>query len=226
MVNAESPSTRRDRAQATATPMRSRPPRSLSDRAILQSILVKRAQKQWLICIEHGQKTLAAANPGFNACRYRAQCGRTIGHSMRFLLRMLIWLTIILALLPSGGSKAPPRRNVSATDAISAATATVTDMRSFCDRQPEACSVGSRAAVAIGHRAEAGAKMAYKYLHEHFGVYEAGAPLSDTSAEAVPLPAPRPLQHTLSPPDPAPSSLSPHRPSQVRGDGLRGDGPA
>ena len=70
---------------------------------------------------------------------------------MRFLLRMAFWLTIILALLPSGGSQPTPKVNVSAVDAVSAAKATVSDVRSFCERQPDACTVGSQAAVAIGN---------------------------------------------------------------------------
>ena len=79
---------------------------------------------------------------------------------MRFLLRMAFWLTVFLALLPSGGSQPTPKLNVSAVDAMLAAKATVTDMGSFCERQPDACTVGSQAAVAIGHRAQAGAKSA------------------------------------------------------------------
>jgi Family of unknown function (DUF5330) len=139
---------------------------------------------------------------------------------MRFLLRVAFWLTVILALLPSGGSKAPPKLNVSAFDAISAATATATDVRSFCERQPDACTVGSRAAVAIGHRAQAGAKMVYEYLNEHLGSYEAHPPLNNASAEAVPLPVPRASQHPLSPPDLRRSWHFPHSPSQARSDGL------
>jgi Family of unknown function (DUF5330) len=139
---------------------------------------------------------------------------------MRFLLRVAFWLTIILALLPSGGSKPPPKLNVSAIDAISAATATVTDVRSFCERQSDACTVGSRAAVAIGHRAQAGAKIVYEYLNEHLGSYGAGMPLNDASAKALPLPVPRPSQHTLSPPDLGSSPWrSPQSPNQVRSDG-------
>src|SRR5512144_3312402 len=91
------------------------------------------------------------------------------GRVMRFLLRMAFWLTVILALLPSGGSQPTPKINVSAVDAMSAAKATVTDMRSFCERQPDACSVGSQAAVGIGQRAQAGAKMLYEYLNDHLG---------------------------------------------------------
>ena len=94
---------------------------------------------------------------------------------MRFLLRMAFWLTVVLVLLPSAGSQPTPKISVSALEAMTAAKATVTDMQSFCERQPEACTVGSQAAVAIGHRAQAGAKILYDYLSEHFGPAD-GAP--------------------------------------------------
>ena len=122
---------------------------------------------------------------------------------MRFLLRMAFWLTVILALLPSGGSQPTPKLNVSAIDAMSAAKATVTDVQSFCDRQRDACTVGSQAAVAIGQRAQAGAKMLYEYLNHHLGSRDGAA--NGASAEATPLPLARPSQHTLSPNDLAPT---------------------
>ena len=103
---------------------------------------------------------------------------------MRFLLRMAFWLTVIFVMLPSGGSAPPPQTNVSAIEAMSAARATVTDMRSFCERQPDACAVGSQAAVAIGHRAQAGAKMLYEYLNEQLGP-------GDTNSGAPPAPGKR-----------------------------------
>jgi hypothetical protein len=117
---------------------------------------------------------------------------------MRFLLRMTFWLTVILVLLPSGGSQPTPSANVSAFDAVSAAVAAVVDMRAFCERQPQACSVGSQAAVAIGQRAQAGARMLYGYLNEHLAGEETG---SATGANARPRAAARPSQHTLSPAD-------------------------
>jgi hypothetical protein len=128
---------------------------------------------------------------------------------MRFLLRMAFWLTVILALLPSGGSQPTPTINVSALEAMSAAKATVTDMGSFCGRQPDACSVGSQAAVAIGHRAQAGAKMLYDYFNEHFGSQDAGTTANAANGTALPLPTPRPSQHTLSPADLAPGWRGP-----------------
>ncbi len=90
---------------------------------------------------------------------------------MFFLLRVAIWFTIVLALLPSGGAQPSGQANaqakVGATDAVVAAGAAVSDMSSFCDRQPEACVVGAQAAVAIGQRAQAGAKMVYEFFSEH-----------------------------------------------------------
>src|SRR5262249_33199621 len=102
------------------------------------------------------------ANLCFKCCSYGLfQCGaeeprRFRGLPMRFLLRMAFWLTVILALLPSGGSQPTPKINVSAGEAMSAAQATVSDMGSFCERQPNACSVGAQAATTIGQRAQAG----------------------------------------------------------------------
>jgi hypothetical protein len=93
---------------------------------------------------------------------------------MRFLFRIMFWLGVVLILLPSGGSQPKSNSLVSASDALSAAKATVTDARSFCDRQPEACTIGSQAALVLGHRAQAGAKMLYDYLNEHFGEDDGG----------------------------------------------------
>ena len=45
----------------------------------------------------------------------------------------------------------------------------------FCGRQSEACTVGSQVAVAIGHRAQAGAKMLYEFLNAQLGPNDTGA---------------------------------------------------
>ena len=91
------------------------------------------------------------------------------GKLMRFLFRMMFWLGVVLILLPSSGTRTSSDALVSASDAMSAARATVDDASSFCDRQPEACVIGSQVAAAIGHRASVGAKMLYDYLNGHFG---------------------------------------------------------
>jgi Family of unknown function (DUF5330) len=94
---------------------------------------------------------------------------------MWFLLRMAFWLGLILIILPTGGSQPVPKAQVSAGDAVTAAKAAVDDMRQFCGRQPDACSVGSQAFVTIGQRAQAGAKMLYEFLTEQLGPNETGA---------------------------------------------------
>lgn len=88
---------------------------------------------------------------------------------MFFLLRMAFWLGLVLVLLPTDKSQdvdktAAPQ--VGAADAISAATAAVSDMTQFCTRQPGACAVGGQAATVIGHRAQAGAKKLYNMITE------------------------------------------------------------
>jgi len=88
---------------------------------------------------------------------------------MRFLLRMAFWLTVVVLLLPTRGTHTSPSAVAIASDAISAAKATLADAQSFCARQPEACAIGSQTAVALGHRAQAGARMIYDYLTEHLG---------------------------------------------------------
>src|SRR5580704_14246440 len=85
---------------------------------------------------------------------------------MRFLLRMAFWLGVVAVLLPRDGTAPASSAQISATDAMSAATATVGDMRQFCERQPDACSVGSQAAVALEDRAKAGAKRLYEMFNE------------------------------------------------------------
>jgi len=92
---------------------------------------------------------------------------------MFFLLRVAFWLTVVLVLLPSGGSQHGAQ--VGATDAVVAASAAVSDMSGFCDRQPEACVIGGHAAVAIGQRAQAGAKMVYEFINDRMAHGETGS---------------------------------------------------
>jgi Family of unknown function (DUF5330) len=132
---------------------------------------------------------------------------------MRFLLRMAFWLTVILVLLPSGGSQPTPKMNVSATDAMSAAGATVSDMKQFCGRQSEACAIGSQVVTALGHRAQAGAKMLYDFLNEQLAPSDTGTLTKAGKSGA----AARPSQHTLTPADLAPAWRGPQPDREARG---------
>jgi hypothetical protein len=129
---------------------------------------------------------------------------------MFFLIRMAFWLSVVLVLLPSGGAKptAPsPRSDINAVEAVSAASATVSDMGKFCARQPEACAVGSQAAIAFGQRAQAGAKMVFEFLNERM---ETGSIATKASAPSTALAA-KSSQHTLTPADLAPAWRGPRK---------------
>lgn len=96
---------------------------------------------------------------------------------MFFLLRIGFWLTIVLLLLPAvvggpashGPGGAAPQdgaSEVSAMQALSAASSAVADAGGFCSRQPQACAIGASLIELIGERAEAGARFALGYLSE------------------------------------------------------------
>src|SRR3974390_3091063 len=74
---------------------------------------------------------------------------------MFFLLRMAFWLGVVCVLLPSGMQSTSPDSNIDPKQAVTFASAAVSDVRGFCDRQPDACVTGGRVAVAIGHNAGA-----------------------------------------------------------------------
>lgn len=133
---------------------------------------------------------------------------------MFFLIRMAFWLSVVLVLLPSGGgakqTASAPRAEIGAIEAVSVASATVSDMRQFCTRQPEACALGSQAAVAFGQRAQAGAKMVYELINEHATARDTGAMATKGAKPAVTLAA-KSSQNTLTALDLAPAWRGPHR---------------
>jgi hypothetical protein len=84
---------------------------------------------------------------------------------MFFLLRMAFWLGLVLVLLPR--EKTPESDKlpqVGASEAVSAASAAMSDMSQFCKRQPAACEVGGQAATVLGQRAQEGARKLYQII--------------------------------------------------------------
>ena len=141
---------------------------------------------------------------------------------MFFLLRMTFWLGLVLILLPTGSSRQGPSvSEVGAANAISAASATVEDLRGFCGRQPEACTVGSQVATAIGYKAQAGAKMLYDVLTDALAPRETGSLANEgASKSAADKRAARSgSQNTLTPDDLAPAWRSPLRKAGAGKDG-------
>ncbi|HXD46614.1 MAG TPA: DUF5330 domain-containing protein [Pseudolabrys sp.] len=88
-----------------------------------------------------------------------------MGGVMFFLLRMAFWLGVVCLLLPASGTKSPDGK-IDATEAMTVASAAVSDARGFCGRQPDACVTGGKVAVALGQRAEAGARTLYQFISD------------------------------------------------------------
>ena len=119
---------------------------------------------------------------------------------MFFLLRMVFWLAVVCVLVPSGKSTTPDAK-IDASQAVTLASAAVSDVRGFCERQPDACETGGKVAVALGHKAEAGARTIYDFISK---VREKSA-----SNEKPGKPAPDANQGTLTPGDLAPAWHAP-----------------
>src|SRR5213082_672246 len=111
---------------------------------------------------------------------------------MFFLLRMVFWLGLVLVLLPR--EKTPESDKLpqlGASEAVSAATAAVSDMSQFCKRQPTACEVGGQAATMIGQRAQAGARKLYQIITDKRPPDHTGS-VGTTANAANALAEPRP----------------------------------
>jgi len=128
---------------------------------------------------------------------------------MFFLLRMAFWLGVVCVLLP-GGTKSPsPDAQIDATQAMTLAGAAVSDARGFCERQPDACKVGGKVAVALGHKAEAGARTLYEFvstkINEKSAPEQKTAGKAGTSAAAKVVPVSNVDHGTLTPSDLTPA---------------------
>jgi hypothetical protein len=124
---------------------------------------------------------------------------------MFFLLRMAFWLGVVCVLLPNGGKSTSPEAQVDATQAVTLAGAAVSDMRGFCDRQPDACVVGGKVAVALGHKAEAGARTLFEFITAK--LTEKSAPAEKAVPKLPPIMAAG--QGTLTPADMQPTWHAP-----------------
>src|SRR5882757_1603910 len=99
-------------------------------------------------------------------------------------------LAVYRALLVRNQPAASPQQN-GASEAVSAATAAVSDMTQFCKRQPAACEVGGQAATVIGQRAQEGARKLYKIITDKKAPDHTGSIGNAEEAEAAANASPR-----------------------------------
>jgi hypothetical protein len=118
---------------------------------------------------------------------------------MFFLLRTAFWLSIVIVLLPTPPSMKTDT-GVGAAQAVTAASATFSDMGQFCARQPDACQIGSQALTQFGHKAQASAKWVYDFFTSKSASEPAGSaePAKATAESAG-------SQNTLTQADTAPA---------------------
>ena len=120
----------------------------------------------------------------------------TTGSVMFFILRIAFWLAVVCILLPGGTKTTSPDAQMDASEAVTLAGAAVSDMRGFCERQPDACVTGGKVMVALGHKAEAGARTIYEFITK----------LREKAASGEKA---GPVQGTLTPTDLAPAWHAP-----------------
>jgi hypothetical protein len=82
---------------------------------------------------------------------------------MFFLLRMAFWIGLVCVLVPSANKDGSP---LDAGQALTVASAAMSDARGFCERQPQACVAGGQVASALGQKAEAGARTLFQLISE------------------------------------------------------------
>jgi len=109
---------------------------------------------------------------------------------------MTFWLGIVLILLSNVGPQPVPKSQISTNDVLAAATDVVADITHFCERQPQACTIGSQTTVTLMERAQAGAKILYEFLGHQFGSDDSGS-VRTTEGVAIQPPS----QQTLWPTD-------------------------
>lgn len=75
---------------------------------------------------------------------------------MRFIIRSVFWLAVILLLLPSDPDAGPDAASVTFMEALNAVRGTVADLSQFCVRNPELCETGGELAQVVADKARYG----------------------------------------------------------------------
>jgi hypothetical protein len=89
---------------------------------------------------------------------------------MGFIIRSIFWLSLVLLIIPFGGTGGEGQEDVvSPVEALLAARGAIQDVTGMCERKPEVCETGKAALHTIGVRAREGARIAYEALDSRYG---------------------------------------------------------
>ena len=87
-----------------------------------------------------------------------------------FIVRTMFWLTVVVLLLPTGNStttdspvKVSSTTQVTTDEALYAAYSTVSDISTFCSRNPQVCETGKHALSIMEAKAKYGARTIYEW---------------------------------------------------------------
>lgn len=86
---------------------------------------------------------------------------------MKFLIKAAFWLGVVVLLLPAPQDpQQPADSKVSTADAIAFLSTAVSDIKGFCERNPDSCVTGAAAARQFGVKAQYGAKVLHEFISE------------------------------------------------------------
>ena len=96
-----------------------------------------------------------------------------------FILRAAFWLSLVVLLLPADPRTDAPPPSVGAFEALGAAQATIGDLTSFCDRNPDVCATGSNAFQVFAQKVRHGADILRGYFDDEEPIATADTLTSD-----------------------------------------------
>jgi hypothetical protein len=100
---------------------------------------------------------------------------------MGFIIRSIFWLSLVLLLVPFGGTNEDGSM-VSPLQAMFAAKGAIEDISGMCERKPDVCAVGKAAVHTIGVRAREGARLAFGAFDE---TEEPGTQMPQQQGDAI-----------------------------------------
>jgi uncharacterized protein DUF5330 len=115
---------------------------------------------------------------GGNDSGGKSQVSQTEGKAMMFLIRTAFWLMIIILLLPTDEQQQ--------SKVYGTAEATVKDVVTFCDRNPQTCTTGRDAFEVLVNKAEFGAHILVGFIKDQTGV---GSDDTESSGASAASPA-------------------------------------
>jgi hypothetical protein len=88
---------------------------------------------------------------------------------MRFIIRVVFWLAVIILLLPSDPNAGPDAPQVTFMQALNAVRGTINDLSQFCTRNPDLCATGGDIIAVAADKARYGIEQIQAYLDHNTG---------------------------------------------------------